>query len=65
MGASTLAIYEYKCKSCEATVTIARSISEEEKIPMCSTCKTDYTRVYSNVGVTFNGGGFYSTDKGK
>ena len=60
-----MAIYEYKCKSCDASVTISRGITENEEIPMCATCKSPFSRVYSSVGVTFNGGGFYSTDKGR
>ncbi len=46
-------------------MVISRGISEKEHIPQCDTCNIELTRVYSNVGVTFNGGGFYSTDKGK
>ena len=60
-----MAAYEYKCKQCEATATIYRGITDEENIPFCLTCNLDYSRVYSNVGVTFKGSGFYSTDKGK
>lgn len=40
-------------------------MTDKEEIPYCDTCNLDYTRVYSNVGVTFNGSGFYSTDKGR
>jgi putative FmdB family regulatory protein len=58
-----MAIYEYACKSCNASVTIARSISDKEVVPACSTCATLLSRVYSPVGVAFSGSGFYSTDK--
>jgi putative FmdB family regulatory protein len=60
-----MAQYEYKCKSCDASITIARGIADKEEVPICSSCQTPFSRVYSSVGVTFNGGGFYSTDKGK
>jgi len=60
-----MAIYEYTCKSCNDSVTITRGISEKEEVPQCVSCKTSFSRVYSSIGVTFNGGGFYSTDKGK
>jgi putative FmdB family regulatory protein len=60
-----MATYEYKCKSCDASITISRGIADKEEIPKCLACNTDYSRVYSSIGVTFNGGGFYSTDKGK
>lgn len=55
-------IYEYKCKSCDASMTISRGITEKEQAPICVTCNCELNRVYSNIGVTFNGGGFYSTD---
>lgn len=58
-----MAIYDYKCKSCGASVSIARGIADKEEVPICSACKIPYNRVYSNIGVAFKGGGFYSTDK--
>jgi putative FmdB family regulatory protein len=60
-----MAMYEYKCNGCDQSITITRSISDKEVIPECLACKSKLSRVYSSVGVTFNGGGFYSTDKGK
>jgi predicted nucleic acid-binding Zn ribbon protein len=33
--------------------------------PTCDNCNGTLTRVYSVPVVTFNGSGFYSTDKGK
>jgi putative FmdB family regulatory protein len=58
-----MAMYEYRCKSCDQSVTIARSMTEKENIPQCVGCKSPLSRVYSSVGVTFSGSGFYSTDK--
>ena len=58
-----MATYEYICKECNQTINISRGINDKEEIPKCLACNIDYTRVYSNVGVTFNGSGFYSTDK--
>ena len=60
-----MAIYEYKCKSCDASETVSRGITDKEIVPQCQSCNVPLTRVYSSIGVTFNGGGFYSTDKGK
>jgi putative FmdB family regulatory protein len=60
-----MATYDYKCKGCDQTITINRSISDKEIIPECFDCDMPLSRVYYSVGVTFNGGGFYSTDKGK
>lgn len=58
-----MATYEYRCKSCEASITISRGIADEEKVPQCLACNIPYSRVYSSLGVTFKGSGFYSTDK--
>lgn len=58
-------IYEYKCKSCDASMTIVRGITDKEQLPNCNTCNSELSRVYSSVGVAFNGGGFYSTDNKK
>lgn len=60
-----MAAYEYACKSCNASITIYRGITDKEEVPKCLACNISYSRVYSSVGVTFNGSGFYSTDKGK
>lgn len=58
-----MAAYEYKCKQCDASVTIYRGIADKEEIPRCLACEIDYIRVYSSLGVAFKGNGFYSTDK--
>jgi putative FmdB family regulatory protein len=57
-----MALYEYKCKTCGLSKTVVRSISDKESLPQCQSCKIPLTRVYSPIGVAFNGGGFYSTD---
>ena len=56
-------IYDYRCSSCNANMNITRSILEKEKVPTCATCNLPFIRVYSSVGVTFKGSGFYSKDK--
>ena len=55
-------VYEYKCGPCKSSQIISRSILEKEVVPKCSNCNLLLVRVYSPVGVAFNGGGFYSTD---
>ena len=55
--------YEYKCPKCNIVHTLYRSITEKETQYVCETCNVQLRRVYSKVGVTFNGSGFYSTDK--
>jgi putative FmdB family regulatory protein len=58
-------IYDYKCDSCDNFVSISRGIADREVVPECLGCQKPLNRVYSSVGVTFSGSGFYSTDKGK
>lgn len=57
--------YEYDCMSCAVRYTKTRSMSEEDPGYSCETCNKPLVRVYSNVGVQFNGKGFYKTDYGK
>jgi len=54
--------YEYSCKSCELSEVVIRGISDKEVVPHCKSCNVPLNRVYSPIGVSFNGGGFYSTD---
>lgn len=56
-------IYEYRCGNCDTPYTKVRGISDTEPQYKCDTCNILLTRVYSSVGVTFNGSGFYRTDK--
>jgi putative FmdB family regulatory protein len=57
--------YEYQCKSCEGYISVTRSISDPDPGYVCNTCNLPMTKVYSIGAVTFNGSGFYRTDKGK
>lgn len=56
-------IYEYKCKSCDTKTNINKAVSDLDREEVCKTCGNTLNRVYSSIGVTFNGSGFYSTDK--
>lgn len=56
-------IYEYKCSSCGITIVEAKSLNDRDDSPTCDYCNLPTKRVYSSVGVTFNGSGFYSNDK--
>lgn len=58
-----MAIYEYICKSCSSSINISRGVNDKEEIPKCLACDLNYVRVFSSPGVSFNGSGFYSTDK--
>ena len=56
-------IYEYECSNCNVKATFVRGISEIDPGYKCNACNLDLTRVYSSIGVAFNGSGFYSNDK--
>lgn len=58
-----MALYEYKCPECETNITVQRGMTEDDPGYTCETCNIALNRVYSNVGVSFKGSGFYSTDK--
>lgn len=65
MEVMTIPIYEYKCPVCQAEYSETRGILEDVKKTQCDNCKVDYIRVFSIAAVTFNGSGFYATDKKK
>lgn len=54
--------YDYSCNACKISYTKTRSMSEEDPGYNCEKCFDKLVRVYSPVGVTFNGSGFYKTD---
>ena len=54
--------YEYKCASCDATITVSQSITENPKTPKCLACKTDMSRIYLTPVVRFNGTGWAHKD---
>jgi putative FmdB family regulatory protein len=58
-------IYEYECSNCKTREKFVRSIADLDPGYSCKACNLDLTRVYSLGAVTFNGSGFYSTDKVK
>ena len=58
-----MAIYDYACGVCDKSVQVTRSITDPEGSYECSDCNEPMRRLYTPVGVTFNGSGFYSTDK--
>ena len=55
-------VYEFFCPKCDKSVALVKSIHENTQKSLCETCNLPMNRVYSSVGVTFNGSGFYSTD---
>lgn len=57
--------YDYRCALCATTVTHTYSITEKPSTVSCQGCGSAMNQVYSVPVVTFNGNGFYSTDKKK
>lgn len=55
--------YNYKCNTCTNTLSVVRTMSEEDPGYTCDACKTEMIRVFTLSGITFNGSGFYSKDK--
>jgi putative FmdB family regulatory protein len=55
--------YEYICQLCDVTYEETRGISENSKMIECIECGELLKRVFSTPTITFNGSGFYATDK--
>jgi putative FmdB family regulatory protein len=53
--------YDYKCDNCETVVEVQKSINDSSS-QVCQSCGNEMVKVYSSVGVTFKGSGFYRTD---
>lgn len=54
--------YEYSCIECKTRSFVTRGINEDAADSLCESCGIPLKRIYSSVGVTFNGSGFYRTD---
>ncbi|MFM6974300.1 MAG: FmdB family zinc ribbon protein [Agromyces sp.] len=53
--------YSYRCVSCEHAFDVQQSMTEAA-LAECPACGGPLRKLYSPVGVTFNGSGFYRTD---
>ena len=60
-------VYEYKCgeDDSHATLSVTRSISEEDPGYSCEECEAKMTRFFTPFGIQFKGNGFYKTDNPK
>jgi putative FmdB family regulatory protein len=56
-----LPTYSYRCTECDNAFDIRQSFSDDA-LTECPVCGGVLRKVFSPVGVTFNGGGFYRTD---
>jgi len=50
--------YEYRCASCEQTITVSRGINEPEQTPACAKCAEPMNKIYGLTGITFKGTGW-------
>ena len=53
--------YSYKCTICDAAFDIQQSFTENS-LTECPECSGKLRKLYSAVGVSFNGSGFYRND---
>lgn len=53
--------YSYRCTECDNAFDVKQSFSDAT-LTECPACGGALRKVFSPVGVTFNGGGFYRTD---
>jgi putative FmdB family regulatory protein len=51
--------YDYKCNTCENTITIIRGIADDEQTPICAHCAKVMPRAYDSApAITFKGKGW-------
>ena len=53
--------YSYRCTECGNAFDIHQSFSDDS-LTECPACSGKLRKIFSAVGVTFNGSGFYRTD---
>lgn len=54
-------MYDYKCKDCDHEFEIHQSFADDA-LTICPSCGGDLRKVFSAVGISFKGSGFYKTD---
>jgi putative FmdB family regulatory protein len=53
--------YSYRCTECDTAFDIHQAFSDDT-LSECPTCGGKLRKVFSSIGVTFNGSGFYRND---
>ena len=53
--------YSYRCTECSNAFDIVQAFTDDS-LTVCPTCGGKLRKVFSPVGVTFSGSGFYRTD---
>ena len=54
-------LYDYRCRDCGHEFEIQQSISDDA-LTECPECAGDLRKVFSPVGISFKGSGFYKND---
>lgn len=53
--------YSYKCTECGTAFDIQQAFTDDS-LTVCPNCSGKLRKIFTAVGVTFNGSGFYRTD---
>ncbi|MBC7518630.1 MAG: FmdB family transcriptional regulator [Microbacteriaceae bacterium] len=53
--------YSYRCTECSEAFDVFQAFTDDS-LTVCPTCAGKLRKVFSAIGVTFTGSGFYSTD---
>jgi putative FmdB family regulatory protein len=53
--------YSYRCTQCSTAFDVQQAFTDDS-LTDCPTCQGLLRKIFSAVGVTFNGSGFYRTD---
>ena len=53
--------YEYRCRKCGHEVEVVQSFTDDP-LTTCDVCAGELRKVFSPVGISFKGSGFYKTD---
>jgi putative FmdB family regulatory protein len=53
--------YSYRCTACDHAFDIQQAFTDDS-LTQCPHCSKELRKVFSSIGVTFQGSGFYQTD---
>lgn len=53
--------YSYRCTQCSTAFDVQQAFTDDS-LTECPSCQGHLRKIFSAVGVTFNGSGFYRTD---
>jgi putative FmdB family regulatory protein len=54
-------LYDYRCRSCDHELEVQQSINDDA-LTTCPECGGELRKVFSPVGISFKGSGFYRND---